>query len=442
LISTSLEEDVTLVLLGFGGLKVIVCQSVPSQRPTADGVLRDGHLSLSGLQMRAHAMFSAQGLPLSSDTLEYAWLIDMQAGGLTGRVTVPQLASMIEWAETFVFHVVSREFQLEQPKPSIFCQHGSDRRICKDKPTCLPGHCRTSEELKYTMTRLAMDGVDLFVVEHGCAANVKTGVVRVANCNLHNQAVGEGISAVVRDVNIRQYIEQQQLIEAARLQLAGQGQGPGQPPLLRRSVWLEAGSVNLNLITADIALAADHPAKCEVQRKFLQLHDKQTKRLWFLWPDDVSVRNKRSRNRCGCLGGCRFFGGTNMGLDFFRLEELTPSSSSAFSSSSTESDMCYGQSLLQPGEWIITKETPKVDGKVVGLKRDTHSPCLPPELPERRGQPHLSLQVPQRSHSSASSSEENSSSSAALPLLAAERDSPSPGNEEHTFPVNGRSHAE
>lgn len=37
----------------------------------------------------------------------------------------------------------------------------------------LPGHCRTSEELKYTMTRLALDGVDLFVVEQGCAASVK-----------------------------------------------------------------------------------------------------------------------------------------------------------------------------------------------------------------------------------------------------------------------------
>lgn len=36
-------------------------------------------------------MFSAQGLPLGSDTLEYAWLIDMQAGGLTGRVSVPQV---------------------------------------------------------------------------------------------------------------------------------------------------------------------------------------------------------------------------------------------------------------------------------------------------------------------------------------------------------------
>lgn len=41
--------------------------------------------------MRAHAMFSAQGLPADSDTLEYAWLIDMQAGGLTGRVTLPQV---------------------------------------------------------------------------------------------------------------------------------------------------------------------------------------------------------------------------------------------------------------------------------------------------------------------------------------------------------------
>ncbi|XP_061700534.1 bridge-like lipid transfer protein family member 1 isoform X13 [Syngnathoides biaculeatus] len=415
------------------------------QRPTVDGVLRDGHLSLSGLQMRAHAMFSAQGLPLGSDTLEYAWLIDMQAGGLSGRVTIPQVAILIEWGKYFVFHVMSREFQLEHPKPIIICQHGVDRRICDAKLTCLPGHCRTSEELKYTMTRLAMDGVDLFIVEHGCAANVKTGFLRVANCNLHNQAVGEGISAVVQDLNIQQYIEQQQHSETSRLLPAGQGQGPGQPlslcqPLvMRRSVWLEAGSVNLNLITADIALAADHSAKCEVQRQFLELHDTQTKRLWFLWPEEAGIRNKRSRNRCGCLGGCRFFGGTNMGVDFFKLEEMTPSSSSAFSSSSTESDMCYGQSLLQPGLWIMTKETPKVDGRVVGLKTDTHSPCLPPEVPERRGQQHLSLQVPQCSHSSASSSEENSSCSAALPLLAGERDTPSPSVEQRMFLVNGKS---
>ena len=88
-------------------------------------------------------------------------------------------------------------------------------------------------------------------------------------------------------------------------------------------------------------------------------------RLWFLWPDDA-LKKKRCRNKCGCLGGCRFFGGTITGLDFFKLEELTPSSSSAFSSTSAESDMYYGQSLLQPGEWIIMKEIPKiVDGNML-----------------------------------------------------------------------------
>lgn len=58
-----------------------------------DEVLREGHISLSGLQLRAHAMFSAEGLPLGSDTLEYAWLIDVQAGSLTAKVTAPQVPS-------------------------------------------------------------------------------------------------------------------------------------------------------------------------------------------------------------------------------------------------------------------------------------------------------------------------------------------------------------
>ena len=53
--------------------------------------------------------------------------------------------------------------------------------------SCLPGHCRTSEELKYTMTRLAVDGADLFIVEHSCAANIKVTQVfhsRTKVCNV------------------------------------------------------------------------------------------------------------------------------------------------------------------------------------------------------------------------------------------------------------------
>lgn len=109
-----------------------------------------------------------------------------------------------------------------------------------------------------------------------CVCLFQTGALRLANCNLHTAAVGEGISAVLQDVIIAQFIEQQ---EAVRLGLP--------PPLLRRSNWLEAGSVTFNLITADVALAADHPAKYEVQRHFLELHDTQTKRCFKCYSENM-----------------------------------------------------------------------------------------------------------------------------------------------------------
>ncbi|XP_039176154.1 transmembrane protein KIAA1109 homolog isoform X4 [Crotalus tigris] len=389
------------------------------QRPTVDEVLREGHVSLSGLQLRAHAMFSAEGLPVDSDTLEYAWLIDIQTGSLTAKVTVPQLVCLFEWGQTFVFHVACREFQMERPKSVILCQHGIDRRFCEAKMSCISGPCLTSDELKYTMIRLAVDGADVYAVEHGCATNIKMGAVRIASCNLHNQSVGEGISAAIQDFQIRQYIEQ-----------ANNCQTSLQPAVLRRAYWLEAGSINFGLITADVALAADRYSKHQAQRRFLETHDSRTKRLWFLWPDD-NTKNKRSKNKCGCLGGCRFFGGPGSGLDFFKFEELTPSSSSAFSNASAESDMFYGQSLLQPGEWIITKELPKIpDGKANGVKTKEWE-CRTVGTESERKSQQLNLQVPLRSHSSSSSSEENSSSSAALPLLAGDRESPSSAMEDH-----------
>lgn len=59
-------------------------------------------------------------------------------------VFVFQCASLLEWGESFVFHVMSREFQLEQPKPSVTCQHGVDRRICDAKvQKCTHTHAHT-----------------------------------------------------------------------------------------------------------------------------------------------------------------------------------------------------------------------------------------------------------------------------------------------------------
>lgn len=69
-------------------------------------------------------------------------------------------------------------------------------------------------------------------------------------------------------------------------------------------------------------------------------------------------------------------------------------------------------------------------GNVNGVKRKEWENKSAGMEAERKVQ-HLSLQVPLRSHSSSSSSEENSSSSAAQPLLAADKESPSSGADDH-----------
>lgn len=72
-------------------------------------------------------MFSAQGLPLGSDTLEYAWLIDMQAGGLTGRVSVPQVRPKDDpdWLSgRFMIGLKAIEHCFHQNRPSKACFNG------------------------------------------------------------------------------------------------------------------------------------------------------------------------------------------------------------------------------------------------------------------------------------------------------------------------------
>lgn len=54
-----------------------------------------GHLAISGIQIRGHAMFSAEGNSLDAETLEYAWLVEAQIGDITGRLTAPQVNSRL-----------------------------------------------------------------------------------------------------------------------------------------------------------------------------------------------------------------------------------------------------------------------------------------------------------------------------------------------------------
>ena len=45
------------------------------------------------------------------------------------------------------------------------------------------------------------------------------------------------------------------------------------------------------------------------QSQFLQRHDRKTRKLWFLWPSSTKVPSgEKSGKKCGCIGGCEFFG--------------------------------------------------------------------------------------------------------------------------------------
>lgn len=40
-------------------------------------------------------MFSGLDRPLASETLEYAWLVEVLIGDITGRITIPQVSHFL-----------------------------------------------------------------------------------------------------------------------------------------------------------------------------------------------------------------------------------------------------------------------------------------------------------------------------------------------------------
>ena len=59
-------------------LNIITNLQPSTQRPSER--LNKGHLSLTALQIRGHAMFSNKGLSLTEETMEYAWIVELTLG--------------------------------------------------------------------------------------------------------------------------------------------------------------------------------------------------------------------------------------------------------------------------------------------------------------------------------------------------------------------------
>ena len=138
--------------------------------------------------------------------------------------------------------------------------------------------------------------------------------IRFASCNLHADNTKIGISLFVHNIEISQYVL---LLSANKLK-----NQVGIPQ--EEACWLEAGSIHLGPVVSDVCLGQDKSSKSLCQKQFLEKHDQKNRRLWFLWKAKVSHASHdiRKEGRCGCTGGCNFFGKNANGPRFFRVEKL------------------------------------------------------------------------------------------------------------------------
>ena len=131
--------------------------------------------------------------------------------------------------------------------------------------------------------------------------------------------------------------------------------------------WLEVGLVEVGPVYIDVGSSADH---CRVdlpslQGAFLRLHDTRTRRLWFLWDSLVDLTESTSQGpetgnhlaKCGCRGGCAFFGRNFNGVGFFdRLDDdLGNDHYIALANPLLRrgTDPCFSQSILKDNAFLI-----------------------------------------------------------------------------------------
>lgn len=80
-------------------------------------------------------------------------------------------------------------------------------------------------------------------------------------------------------------------------------------------LWLEVGVINFGPLIVESAISSDANVQNlhNTQQKFLKIHDERNKKLWFLWPE-----LNKTAGKCGCMGGCAFFGSNKNGTRFFK----------------------------------------------------------------------------------------------------------------------------
>jgi len=144
---------------------------------------------------------------------------------------------------------------------------------------------------------------------------------------------------------------------------------PDSVPVFRCQEWLEVGLVEMGPFYVDVgsSVTANRHDYPQLQSTFLKLHDTRTRRLRFLW-NSISDRDPNEvisaePAKCGCRGGCAFFGQNANGHRFFERETDSTSSASegsgacylalANSQLRRGNDPVFAQSILRNNAFLI-----------------------------------------------------------------------------------------
>ncbi|CAG0914383.1 unnamed protein product [Notodromas monacha] len=362
-----------------------------NQRTSSHEHLSSGNALLTSFQFRGHAMFSDEDRKLGDETIEYAWLTEVQFGHLMCRLTLPQVYQIVTSLNTFALLILDAGNGLKQPPRPVYCLHGVLRDDCPDRMICsTPGDpspdgtsaieahclektvislCPTSEDIKYCMVRVIFDSIDLVFVEEATALQLEVYPVRMATCNAHGETVRSGLSLLVENIAIHQYMAPLTRKKAARIErmTCEQGTNPGAESHADSSaVWLEVGSLVFGPLQLDAALSP-HTSSFSgkdlraLQQGFLKKYDDRSKRLWFLWVNDSEPSTSKQSDclgRCGCVGGCAFFGKNLNGKTFFKpsaqdFQDGYNVAQYRVFRSPEENIYGFGQSLLNPSRLVF-----------------------------------------------------------------------------------------
>lgn len=193
--------------------------------------------------------------------------------------------------------------------------------------------------------------------------------VRVSTCNLHGGDTTSGLSMLVQHVQFKQFAKiTTNLICSSAYSLVSHGQCSQQGS---NEMWLEVGGFGFGPICVDAATSQLKKDAGVLQENFLKIHDNKFKKLWFLWGNDSSS-SYSLEGKCGCIGGCTFFGTSKNGASFFSVNNpLEDGFVNAKYHLSSGSALGFGESLLHKGHFVF--EIPEILNAFCAGYSPTHS---------------------------------------------------------------------